>query len=97
MQTINWGMLSAIAGWIGMILVVASQIAYFNRWIGRQETSGAETRRVADKAHTRLDDLEISTARLQAAHNAVEVRVSQDIAEIKESLRWIKDELKKKI
>jgi len=87
--------LSIVPGWIAALGLMASQVAYFNRWIGRQETIGKENRTIADKAHIRIDLMEEREEHCKQAVQAFQSDVVADIAEIKTDIKWIKEKLEK--
>ena len=98
MNEINW--LIVIPGWLGMGLVVISQISYFNRWVGRQEMATMEARKVADNAHEKIDALSEKDAqdkeKLATSLLTFETKVlgdiatvKTDVAEVKTDIRWL--------
>lgn len=94
MQNFDW---QIVPGWIAALGLMASQIAYFNRWIGRQETKADATKEVADKAHSRIDLIE-EREEICRQHLAINTsKTAEAIGRIEENIDWIKEMLKKKI
>lgn len=51
----NW---LALSGWAACVITIVLQVAYYNRFFGRIEANLETVMKAAEKAHSRIDDIE---------------------------------------